>query len=73
MRKVEARDAVFAAHLAAWYSRIVTLRDQFRILTVDRAIADLAADFRSARETPFEDSFIAATGIQLVNPWENGP
>lgn len=61
MREVEARDAVFASHLAAWYSRIVTLRDQFRILTVDRAIAELAADFRSAHETPFEDSLIAAT------------
>jgi predicted nucleic acid-binding protein len=90
MRKVAPLDSVFASHLAAWYSQIVSLPDQFRILIVDRAIAELAADFRAAHDTPFEDSLIAATakvhhltlatrnttdfaatGIQLVNPWEH--
>ena len=61
MRKVEARDPVFASHLAAWYSKIVSLPDQFRILMVDRAIAEQAADFRAGHDTPFEDSLIAAT------------
>lgn len=61
MRKVEPREAVFASHLAAWYSRIVSLPDQFRILIVDRPITELAADFRAAHDTPFEDSLIAAT------------
>ncbi|TAE77789.1 MAG: type II toxin-antitoxin system VapC family toxin [Verrucomicrobia bacterium] len=61
MRKVEERDPVFAAHLATWYSQIVSHPDQFRILSVDRAIAELAADFRADHNTPFEDSLIAAT------------
>jgi predicted nucleic acid-binding protein len=61
MKKVEPRDPVFASRLAAWYSQIVSLPDQFRILKVDRAIAELAADFRADHETPFEDSLIAAT------------
>lgn len=61
MRKVESRDPVFARHLAAWYGKIVSLPDQFRILIVDRPIAELAADFRAAHKIPFEDSLIAAT------------
>lgn len=61
MRKVGPRDSVFSSHLSAWYSQIVSLPDQFRILMVDRPIAELAADFRAAHDTPFEDSLIAAT------------
>ncbi len=61
MRKVEPRDPVFAFHLAAWYDKVVSLRDQFRILDVDRPIAELAADFRAEHNMPFEDSLIAAT------------
>ncbi len=61
MRKVEPRDSVFASQLAAWYSQIVSMPDQFRILIVDRPIAEIAADFRAAHDTPFEDSLIAAT------------
>ena len=51
----------FAIHLAAWCAKVVSLRDQFRILDVNRAIAELAADFRSDHNTPFEDSLLAAT------------
>lgn len=61
IRKVEARDPVFAAQLTAWYAVILAQPDRFRILPVDRAIAELAADFRAAHNTPFEDSLIAAT------------
>lgn len=61
MKKVASRDPVFASRLAAWYSQIVSLPDQFRILIVDRAIAEQAADFRADYQTPFEDSLIAAT------------
>jgi predicted nucleic acid-binding protein len=61
MRKVEPRDSVFASQLAAWYSQIVSMPDQFRILIVDPPIAEIAADFRAAHDTPFEDSLIAAT------------
>lgn len=61
IRKVEPRDPIFAAQLTAWYSQIVARPQRFRILPVDRAIAELAAEFRAAHDTPFEDSLIAAT------------
>lgn len=61
MRKVEPRDPIFAAQLSAWYSQIIARPRRFRILAVDRAIAEQAADFRAANNTPFEDSLIAAT------------
>lgn len=61
MRKVERRDPLFAAQLSAWYNQIIARPQKFRILNVDRAIAEQAADFRAAHDTPFEDSLIAAT------------
>jgi predicted nucleic acid-binding protein len=61
IRKVEPRDPVFAAQLMAWYAQIIARPQTFRILNVDRAVAELAADFRAAHDTPFEDSLIAAT------------
>ena len=61
MRKVERRDPVFASQLSAWYDQIIARPQRFHILNVDRAIAEQAADFRAAHDTPFEDSLIAAT------------
>jgi predicted nucleic acid-binding protein len=61
MRKVEKRDPVFSAHLAAWYGNLISQPRRFHILDVDLAIADQAADYRAAHDTPFEDSLIAAT------------
>ncbi|MEN9841851.1 MAG: hypothetical protein RL376_1651 [Verrucomicrobiota bacterium] len=61
MRKVEPRDPVFSAQLVAWYAQIVARPQTFRILNVDRAIAEFAADFRAFHDTPLEDSLIAAT------------
>jgi toxin FitB len=61
IRKVEPRDPVFAAQLSTWYTQIIARPKRFRILPVDRPIAELAADFRAARGTPFEDSVLAAT------------
>jgi predicted nucleic acid-binding protein len=61
MRKVEPRDPVFAAQLSNWYAQIIKQPQRFRILTVDRTIAELAADFRAVHDAPFEDSLIAAT------------
>lgn len=60
-RKVERRDPIFAAQLSAWYDQIVARPERFHVLNVDRAIAEQAADFRAAFDTPFEDSLIAAT------------
>ena len=61
MKKVEPRDPVFGTQLSAWYAQILASPEKFRILDVDRPIAELAADFRAAHNMPFEDSLIAAT------------
>jgi hypothetical protein len=61
LRKIEARDPVFASLLAAWYNNLLAHPRRFVILAVDRAIAEQAADFRAEHGTPFEDSLIAAT------------
>lgn len=61
MKKVERRDPGFASQLSAWYDQIIARPQWFRILNIDRAIAEQAADFRAAHDTPFEDSLIAAT------------
>jgi toxin FitB len=61
LRMVQRKDAAFASILTAWYVQIIAQPKRFRILNVDRPIAELAADFRAAHGTPFEDSLIAAT------------
>ncbi len=61
INKARPRDPDFAAHLQAWYAGLVSQPQHFRILNVDRPIAELAADFRAAHGTPVEDSLIAAT------------
>ncbi len=59
--KVAKKDAIFAANLTLWYSQIIAQPKRFRVLNVDRSVAEQAADFRAAYDTPFEDSLIAAT------------
>ena len=61
LRKIEARDPAFASLLAAWYDNLIAHPRRFQIISVDRAIAEQAADFRAKHDTPFEDSLIAAT------------
>lgn len=61
MKKVERKDPVFAALLAAWYATIIAQPRRFRILDVNRAIAEQAAGIRAAHGTSFGDSLIAAT------------
>lgn len=61
MRMVMRNDAAFAAILGDWYAQLIGQPERFRILEVDRPIAELAADFRADHNTPFEDSLIAAT------------
>lgn len=61
VRRVERKDPEFAARLGAWYAGIIAQPTRFRIVNVDRPIAELAADFRADYGTPFEDSLIAAT------------
>jgi predicted nucleic acid-binding protein len=61
LRLVERKDPLFAAVLATWFAQIIAQPTRFRVLNVDRPIAELAADFRADYQTPFEDSLIAAT------------
>jgi toxin FitB len=61
IRTVEAKDPVFASNLEQWYESIVNEERHYRILSVDRSIAELAALFRADYATPYYDSLIAAT------------
>lgn len=61
LKKVKRNDPAFAEILATWYARLIEQPDRFRILPVDRPIAELAADFRFAHSTSIHDSLIAAT------------
>jgi len=61
LKKVDRSDPPFAKILAAWYAHLLTKEDRFRVLLVDRAISELAADFRFAHSTSINDSLIAAT------------
>jgi predicted nucleic acid-binding protein len=61
IRKVEANDPLFAARLAAWYATILARANEFRILSVDRAIAEQAAEYQASLGSALADSLIAAT------------
>ena len=61
IRTVEAKDPDFARELHAWYQAIVEEGRFYRILPVDREIAEIAALYRADHETPCYDSLIAAT------------
>jgi len=61
IRTVEAKDAAFAEKLNLWYQSIVSDERYYRLLPVDREIAEIAALYRADCETPYYDSLIAAT------------
>lgn len=61
MRMVEGRDPVFAARLAAWYGNLISQSRRFRILDVDRAVAEQAAEYRAVCGTSLPDALIAGT------------
>lgn len=61
IRTVENKDPIFAQKLHAWYRAIVENERIYRILVVDREIAELAALYRADHESPYYDSLIAAT------------
>jgi predicted nucleic acid-binding protein len=62
---VEKRDPLFAARLSTWYQEILDAPALFQILPVDLTIAELAADFRAAHNTLYNDALIAATASVL--------
>lgn len=61
IRTVEAKDPDFAKELDRWYRAIVDEELFYRIVPVDREIAELAALYRADFETPYYDTLIAAT------------
>lgn len=61
IRAVEAKDPDFAQELHDWYQAIVEESRFYRILPVDREIAEIATLYRADHETPCYDSLIAAT------------
>lgn len=61
IRTVEAKDPAFAQELFGWYQSIVSEVRFYRIVPVDREIAEIAAFYRADYKTPYYDSLIAAT------------
>jgi predicted nucleic acid-binding protein len=61
MRKVERKNPAFAAILAEWYRNVLCHPRRFRVVNVNRDIAEQAANYRAAFGTPLPDSLIAAT------------
>lgn len=61
IRRVERTDPPFADRLQAWYDLILVQREMFHVFTVDRAVAEQAADIRAATGCPYQDAYIAAT------------
>ena len=60
IRAVERRDPNFSRKLMQWYESLV-IPEQYIQLDVNRAIAELAAEFRAEHQTSLADSLIAAT------------
>lgn len=61
IRKVERKDPDFAAKLTRWYANLLVQPDRYRIIDVNRIIAEQAAEFRASLGTALADSLIAAT------------
>lgn len=63
LKKIERSDPPFAEILAAWYAQLLAQPDRFRVVSIDRPIAEQAADFRATHSTSINDSLIAATAM----------
>jgi predicted nucleic acid-binding protein len=61
IRTAAAKDPGFAQELDHWYQAIIEQERIYRILPVDREIAELAAVYRADFKTPYYDALIAAT------------
>jgi toxin FitB len=61
VRQVEARDPAFAKLLDSWYRDRLLPRFLDRLLVVDQAVAEAAAELSSGRTLPAHDILIAAT------------
>jgi predicted nucleic acid-binding protein len=61
IHKVEPKDPRFATILTEWYDTIISRPSHYRILGIDRAIAEESARYRAQFGTQLADSLIAAT------------
>lgn len=59
--RVKERDPAFGQRLQIWYQEILAAPLLYGIVPVDLTIAEIAAEFRAAHGTPYQDSLIAAT------------
>jgi toxin FitB len=61
IHKVEPKDPRFASTLTEWYETIISRPSHYRVLGIDRAIAEESARYRAQFGTQLADSLIAAT------------
>lgn len=61
IHKVGPKDPLFASTLKDWYEKIISQPSHYRVLGIDRAIAEESARYRAQFGTQLADSLIAAT------------
>ena len=61
IRNVERKDASFAGRLHHWYANLLMQPERYRVIDVNRSIAEQAAVFRAIHGMALADSLIAAT------------
>src|SRR4051794_35100894 len=61
LRRVQSRDAAFAARLQAWYDGHLLPRFRETLLAVTQAVAESAAELSAVRNLTPYDALIAAT------------
>jgi len=61
IRRVRRSDEAFADRLEIWYHDILRATDLFVQIPVERAVAEIAADFRYDFKMSYDDALIAAT------------
>lgn len=61
IRQVSRTDEAFAERLEIWYQDILRARDLFQFVSVDRVIAEAAADLRHDFKMGYDDALIGAT------------
>lgn len=61
IRQVRRKDKAFAERLEIWYQEILRAKDLFLLISVDRAIAETAADLRHDFQMGYDDALIGAT------------
>jgi len=61
--RVRAKDKAFAERLEIWYQDILNAKDLFIQVSVDRVIAETAADLRHDFRMGYDDALIGATAM----------